>query len=99
VNGGQFRSVEVAMTKARIGTIVVLVILVIVLGMAIIYAFKGLEVPGAAMPEAGWIALFFGALLSMLVGVGLMALLFFSSRQGYDEPPHFENDPGDNSRP
>ena len=25
-----------------------------------------------------------------LVGIGLMMLLFLSSRRGYDEPPHFK---------
>jgi len=29
-----------------------------------------------------------GALFSVLVGGGLMALIFYSSRKGYDEPPH-----------
>jgi hypothetical protein len=24
------------------------------------------------------------------VGIGLMMLLFFSNRRGYDEPPHFK---------
>ena len=33
-------------------------------------------------------ALAFGAFLSILVGGGLMALIFYSSRKGYDEPPH-----------
>lgn len=27
---------------------------------------------------------------SVVVGVGLMMLLFLSSRRGYDEPPHFK---------
>ena len=32
---------------------------------------------------------FFG---NIALGVGLMALLFYSSRKGYDEPPHFGTD-------
>ena len=27
---------------------------------------------------------------SLLVGCGLMALLFYSSRHGYDTPPHYD---------
>jgi hypothetical protein len=27
-------------------------------------------------------------LFSILIGSGLMALVFYSSRHGYDEPPH-----------
>jgi len=35
----------------------------------------------------GWIALFLGVTATLAVGVGLMALVFISSRRGYDEPP------------
>ena len=38
----------------------------------------------------------FGALLvHPLVGGGLMALIFYSSRKGYDEPPHKIDPPDD----
>lgn len=33
----------------------------------------------------GWIALTLGAVLTVLVGAGLMALVFFSHRRGYDD--------------
>jgi hypothetical protein len=33
-----------------------------------------------------------GVVFSVGLGCGLMALLFYSSRHGYDEPPHAEND-------
>lgn len=33
----------------------------------------------------GWAALVIGAVLTFVVGAGLMALVFFSSRRGYDE--------------
>jgi hypothetical protein len=39
------------------------------------------------MPGWAWAALGFGVGLSLLVGCGLMALLFYSNRMGYDEPP------------
>ena len=38
------------------------------------------------MPAWAWVALALGVGLSLLVGFGLMALLFYSSRMGYDEP-------------
>src|ERR1700751_2328058 len=38
------------------------------------------------IPAWAWAALAFGVGLSLLVGFGLMALLFYSSRMGYDEP-------------
>ncbi len=33
----------------------------------------------------GWLALTLGASATFLVGAGLMALVFFSSRRGYDD--------------
>ena len=38
------------------------------------------------MPPIGYAAMAAGILFSLLVGVGLMALVFYSSRAGYDEP-------------
>ena len=38
----------------------------------------------------GNIALTLGIVLSMVVGVGLMALLFHSARRGYDEQVEYE---------
>src|SRR5262245_10085514 len=40
------------------------------------------------MPVWGWAALIAGTVLSLLVGFGLMALMFYSSRHGYDEGAH-----------
>ena len=35
---------------------------------------------------AGWLALALGVVVTLGLGVGLMALVFISSRRGYDEP-------------
>jgi hypothetical protein len=40
------------------------------------------------MPVWAWISLVLGAAVTIAVGVGLMALIFYSSRMGYDEAPH-----------
>ena len=40
---------------------------------------------GDAVPMYGWFAIGGGVLFSLLVGGGLMALVFYSSRHGYDE--------------
>jgi hypothetical protein len=45
--------------------------------------------PGTVVPASGFVALAFGVLVSLAVGIGLMALLFYSSRHDYDEPPKF----------
>ena len=38
------------------------------------------------MSAAGWIALVLGVAATLALGMGLMALVFTSSRRGYDEP-------------
>jgi hypothetical protein len=40
------------------------------------------EVP---MSKHGWIALGLGTFFSLVIGCGLMALMFFSSRSGHDD--------------
>jgi hypothetical protein len=47
-------------------------------------------VSGPPMPAAGYAAMTLGIVFSLVVGCGLMALLFYSSRYGYDDQfkPH-----------
>jgi hypothetical protein len=40
---------------------------------------------GGAMPGYGYVAIAGGVLVSLLVGGGLMGLVFYSSRHGYDD--------------
>ena len=40
---------------------------------------------GGDVPLYGWIAIAGGVAFSMLVGGGLMALVFYSNRHGYDD--------------
>jgi len=40
---------------------------------------------GPPMPWIGWVALAGGAFFSLLIGCGLMALMYFSHRHGYDD--------------
>jgi hypothetical protein len=44
-----------------------------------------LTIEGPDMPVHGYVALAAGAILSLAVGIGLMSLLFYSRRHGYDE--------------
>ena len=55
---------------------------------------------GTDVPAAGYLAMAFGVVVSLVVGVGLMALVFYSSRAGYDEPAQLrspDDDPSDDS--
>ncbi len=58
------------------------------LGLALWAAYRQWILVDVDVPAWAWISLAFGAFLSILVGGGLMALIFYSSRKGYDEPPH-----------
>lgn len=40
---------------------------------------------GDAIPLYGWVAIIGGVFFSLLVGGGLMGLVFYSSRHGYDD--------------
>jgi hypothetical protein len=42
-------------------------------------------VSGPPMPAAGYAAMILGIVFSLVVGCGLMALVFYSSRYGYDD--------------
>ena len=48
-----------------------------------------------SMPTSGYVAMVSGVIFSLVVGVGLMALIFYSSRKGYDEPVVFIQEPAD----
>ena len=54
------------------------------------FVYSAMAVEGEPIPTEGYVALALGAGFSVLVGIGLMVLLFFSSRRGYDDPPHFK---------
>jgi hypothetical protein len=71
----------------RAGRIVTLAVLALLLAGAVAFAYFGLSEPGRPMSPEYFTALILGSLLSLIAGVGLMALLFYSHRKGYDEPP------------
>ncbi|MGI9499685.1 MAG: hypothetical protein ACR2P3_06585 [Geminicoccaceae bacterium] len=43
------------------------------------------ELSDVEMSRHGWTALILGTVFTFLVGAGLMALVFFSHRRGYDD--------------
>jgi hypothetical protein len=54
------------------------------------FAYAAMTIEGEPMPMDGYVALALGAVFSVAVGAGLMALVFLSSRRGYDEPPRYK---------
>lgn len=57
-----------------------------VIVVAAIVASLWAQVGDVQISLAGWLAMGFGVLLTLALGVGLMTLVFISSRRGYDEP-------------
>jgi hypothetical protein len=70
-------------------------ILVILLVLAIIGVFFVSPDEGMRLSDTGTIAAIGMAIFMLLVGIGLMALMFFSSRRGYDEGAERQKDDSD----
>lgn len=69
-----------------LGTIALVVPLVgILIAAGWMAARAWIVVQGPAMPTTGYVAMTLGIVLSLVVGCGLMALLFYSARHGYDD--------------
>ncbi len=78
------------MTKLKLNvlaTIAFVVPLLAILAAALWFAAGAwTAVSGPPMPASGYLAMILGIAFSLIIGCGLMALLFYSSRHGYDEP-------------
>jgi hypothetical protein len=72
-------------------SIVLIVVLVALLGGALTFSWHVWTSVGAGQSDGGQMngngvaALIIGAVATLLVGGGLMALVFYSSRRGYDD--------------
>ena len=70
---------------------IVTLVVCIGLGIAGIYYATTInsDIP---LSGSGSAALIIGVVFTLILGVGLMALIFFSSRNGFDEPPGVQSD-------
>jgi hypothetical protein len=55
---------------------------VLLVGIVIASSWSGID---SDISTAGWIAMGFGVIVTLALGIGLMALVFISSRRGYDD--------------
>jgi len=90
-----FKIEPTSLRSAGIGTWAVVIVLLLLLVAAGILGYLGWTSSDNAVPESGYIAMALGVVFSLVVGVGLMALVFFSSRAGYDEPAVLIEEPDD----
>jgi hypothetical protein len=73
------------------------VLLMLLVGTLFVSYVGWTSAPATDVPPSGYIALALGVIFSLIVGFGLMALVFYSSRQGYDEPARLMQDDDDSS--
>lgn len=72
--------------RRNMSAILLLIGSLLVLGLCVAAALRvwnGLE--GVEMAESGYLGAAIGTVATILLGIGLMALLFYSARRGYDE--------------
>ena len=73
---------------SRIGSVIVLAILVSFLVLAIVFLVVGwgygYTYGGPPMSAAGYVAMTFGIVATLVLGIGPMALVFYSNRKGHD---------------
>jgi hypothetical protein len=56
------------------------------LAFVVFWGVRALTIGGTSdLPVSTWIAMAGGVITALAVGIGLMSLVFFSSRRGYDD--------------
>ena len=73
------------MIRRYLGTAIIILVLLGLLGWAFWIMVTAWTHIDAQMSVHGWAALILGIVFSCILGFGLMGLMFFSSRRGYDE--------------
>jgi TRAP-type uncharacterized transport system fused permease subunit len=72
----------------KTGTWIIIAALLGILAGAVWLGYEGWTMSqDVQMSKHGYIALAIGSFFSLVLGIGLMTLVFYSSRAGYDEPP------------
>jgi len=81
-----FEGHEAMRPRLWLGSISVLAPLIAILVASTWFAVLAwTEIDGPAIPVGGYVAMALGILFSLIVGVGLMSLVFYSRRHGYDD--------------
>jgi hypothetical protein len=63
----------------------------VLMAVAVVVAGVWSGIGDSDISGAGWLALALGVVITLGLGVGLMALVFISSRRGYDEAARKED--------
>ncbi len=71
--------------RRHLPTLIAAAALLGIFAVAVTFAVSAWQRSSAQLSIHGWIALGLGVFFSVVIGCGLMALMFYSSRHGYDE--------------
>jgi hypothetical protein len=71
--------------KSTFSWVAVVVACAVVLVIGIFIAAQWTGIGDSEISGAGWLAMGLGVVITLALGIGLMALVFISSRRGYDE--------------
>jgi len=77
--------------RRRFPTVLLAIVLLGLLAIAVKFAIDTWQHSTAVMSIHGYIALGLGVFFSVVIGCGLMALIFYSDRRGYDDQPKYIN--------
>src|SRR5258707_8344389 len=79
---------KTAASRMGVGSWIILIVLLSLLVATSFVVYLGWTLGnGTDVPTSGYAAMAFGVVISLAVGFGLLALLFYSSPKGYDAPP------------
>lgn len=67
------------------------ILLVVLVGATVWSVWVWTGVGSVAISGHGYVAMALMIVVCIVLGFGLMALVFYSSRKGYDEPPQSED--------
>jgi fumarate reductase subunit D len=85
--GNKVRTSTMMSARMGVGSWIILIVLLSLLVATGFVIYLGWTLAnGTDVPSSGYAAMGFGVIISLAVGFGLMALVFYSSRKGYDEP-------------
>jgi len=71
--------------RSRFTCIAAAIAVAVVLAVAIVIAEFWSSIGDSGISIAGWFAMGLGIVVTLALGIGLMSLVFFSNRRGYDE--------------
>jgi hypothetical protein len=71
--------------KPALNWVAAVIAAAVVLIIGIVIAAEWTGIGDSDISGAGWLAMGLGVIVTLALGVGLMALVFISNRRGYDE--------------